>query len=138
MGSRAGKPLNGYGPSMRLVVVLDCADADALADFWATALGYDRGPFDSPYVRLTDPTARWPDLLLQQVPEPKAAKNRMHLDLQMLDVEGEVARLVAAGARVVEPAHDDDGFWTVVLTDPQGNEFCVLRPPDGDPRLAEM
>jgi predicted enzyme related to lactoylglutathione lyase len=130
--------LTGYGPAMRLVVVLDCADADALADFWSTALGYERGPFGFPYVRLSDPGGRWPDLLLQQVPEPKTTKNRMHLDLQVRDVDGEAGRLVAAGARIVWPGHDDDGFWTVVLADPQGNEFCVLRPPDGDPRSAEL
>ncbi|MFG1927169.1 VOC family protein [Cryptosporangium sp. NPDC048952] len=123
---------------MRLVMVLDCVDADALADFWAVALGYRRGPFGAPYVRLTDPGGRWPDLLVQQVPESKSGKNRMHLDVQVLDVAAEVERLVAAGASVVEPAHDDDGFLTAVLADPQGNEFCVIRPPDGDDRLAEI
>jgi hypothetical protein len=123
---------------MRLVIVLDCVDADALADFWVSALGYRRGPFGAPYVRLHDPARRWPDLLLQQVPEPKIGKNRMHLDLQVRDVAAEVERLVAAGASVLEPAHDDDGFLTAVLADPQGNEFCVIRPPDGDDRLAEI
>jgi predicted enzyme related to lactoylglutathione lyase len=123
---------------MRLVMVLDCVDADALADFWSTALGYRRGPFGAPYVRLSDPGTRWPDLLLQQVPERKSGKNRMHLDLQVMDVAAEVERLVAAGASVVDPAHDDDGFLTTVLADPQGNEFCVIRPPDGDERLAEI
>jgi len=123
---------------MRLVIVLDCVAADTLADFWTTALGYRRGPFDRPYVRLTDPSGRWPDLLLQQVPERKSGKNRMHLDLQVFDVGAEVERLVAAGASVVDPAHDDEGFLTAVLADPQGNEFCVIRPPDGDDRLAEI
>jgi hypothetical protein len=123
---------------MRLVIVLDCVDADALASFWGSALGFGRGPFGPPYVRLTDPTGRWPDLLLQQVPEPRTTKNRMHLDLQVLDVHAEVTRLAALGATVLEPAHDDDGFLTVVLADPEGNEFCVLRPPWGDPRLAEI
>jgi predicted enzyme related to lactoylglutathione lyase len=123
---------------MRLVMVLDCLDADALADFWASALGYRRGPYGSPYVRLTDPAKRWPDLLLQQVPEPRPGKNRMHLDMQVADVAAEVDRLTALGATVIDPAHDDDGFLTVVLADPQGNEFCVLRPPDGDDRLREI
>jgi hypothetical protein len=123
---------------MRLVIVLDCVDADALAEFWAAALGYRRGPFGSPYVRLEDPGRRWPDLLLQQVPEPKNGKNRMHLDLQVLDVAAEVDRLVGAGASVIDPAHDDDGFQTAILADPEGNEFCVIRPPDGDDRLREL
>jgi predicted enzyme related to lactoylglutathione lyase len=123
---------------MRLVMVLDCLDADALADFWAAALGYRRGPYSSPYVRLTDPAERWPDLLLQQVPEPRPGKNRMHLDMQVADVAAEVDRLTGLGATVIDPAHDDDGFLTAVLADPQGNEFCVIRPPDGDERLREI
>jgi predicted enzyme related to lactoylglutathione lyase len=123
---------------MRLVMVLDCLDADALADFWASALGYRRGPYGSPYVRLTDPAKRSPDLLMQQVPEPRPGKNRMHLDMQVADVAAEVDRLTALGATVIDPAHDDDGFLTVVLADPQGNEFCVIRPPDGDDRLREI
>jgi predicted enzyme related to lactoylglutathione lyase len=115
---------------MRLVVVLDCADADALADFWSSALGFRRGPFRPPYVRLVDPRERWPNLLLQQVPEPKAGKNRMHLDIQVADLEAEVERLTALGAAVLGPPHDDRGFLTVVLADPQGNEFCVISPPE--------
>ena len=114
---------------MRLVLVLDCMDADALADFWSTALGYKRDAFEPPYVRLYDPSGEHPDLLLQQVPEPKTGKNRMHFDLRVDDVDAEVTRLVAAGARITQPAHDDGGFSTVILEDPQGNEFCVLRPP---------
>jgi catechol 2,3-dioxygenase-like lactoylglutathione lyase family enzyme len=128
-----GKPLRlalELNP-MRLVVVLDCVDADALADFWSSALGFRRGPFHPPYVRLVDPSERWPDLLLQQVPEPKAGKNRMHVDIHVADVPAEVARLVALGADVVEPAHDDEGFLTAILADPQGNEFCVIKPPEG-------
>jgi len=114
---------------MRLVVVLDCVDADALADFWSAALGFRRDTFDPPYVRLTDPRHRWPDLLLQQVPEPKSGKNRMHLDMHVPDVETEVARLVALGAIVIDPPHDDAGFLTAILADPQANEFCVIKPP---------
>jgi predicted enzyme related to lactoylglutathione lyase len=114
---------------MRLVVVLDCADADALADFWSSALGFRRGSFHPPYVRLVDPRQRWPSLLLQQVPEPKPGKNRMHLDLQVADVQVEVERLTALGATVLDPPHDDQGFLTAILADPQGNEFCVIKPP---------
>jgi predicted enzyme related to lactoylglutathione lyase len=116
---------------MRLVVVLDCVDADALANFWSSALGFRRGAFHAPYVRLVDLNERWPNLLLQQVPEPKSGKNRMHLDIQVADVHREVERLVALGATLIEPPHDDAGFLTAVLADPQGNEFCVIRPKTG-------
>lgn len=54
---------------MRLLYVLDCADAEALAGFWTEVLGFRRGRFHPPYLRLTDPRGRWPDLMLQQVPE---------------------------------------------------------------------
>jgi predicted enzyme related to lactoylglutathione lyase len=116
---------------MRLLVVLDCVGADALAYFWSSALGLRRGSFHPPYVRLVDPDERWPNLLLQQVPEPKTGKNRMHLDLQVAEVHAEVDRLTALGASVVDPPHDDAGFLTATLADPQGNEFCVIRPPEG-------
>jgi hypothetical protein len=58
------------------VIVLDCADADALAEFWIAVLGYQRGPLGYPYVRLVDPRGRWPDLLLQQVPEGRTGEPR--------------------------------------------------------------
>jgi predicted enzyme related to lactoylglutathione lyase len=116
---------------MRLVVVLDCIDADALANFWSSALGFRRGTFHPPYVRLVDPNERWPNLLLQQVPEPKSGKNRMHLDIQVADVDLEVERLLALGAGLIDPPHDDAGFLTAILTDPQGNEFCLIKPPAG-------
>ncbi|WP_160573922.1 VOC family protein [Actinomadura physcomitrii] len=83
---------------MELVFVLDCADPDALADFWAAALGYERGGYDPPYVGLTDPRGRNPRLLLQRVPEPKAGKNRMHLDLRVADMDAELAHVTALGA----------------------------------------
>jgi len=114
---------------MRLVMVLDCADADTLADFWAAALRWERSPVQPPYVRLRDPEGKWPLLLLQQVPEPKQGKNRMHLDIQVSEVQPELDRLLGLGATVVVPTHDDSGFVTTVLADPQGNEFCLIVPP---------
>ena len=78
---------------MRINYVLDCADPDALGDFWAAALGFQRGAWrpPSPYVSLTRPGAEQPEMLLQQVAEPKRVKNRMHLDLRVADSDAEVA-----------------------------------------------
>ncbi|TDC01436.1 VOC family protein [Nonomuraea longispora] len=120
-----------------LVVVLDCADLGRAAEFWCGALGYTADPASpGPYRRLLPPGRNGVELLLQQVPEPKTAKNRMHLDLRVPDLETEVARLVALGGRRVtdEPIKEEGWAWHV-LTDPDGNEFCVLRPPPG--RLTE-
>ncbi|NDU75491.1 VOC family protein [Actinomadura sp. DSM 109109] len=115
---------------MELVFVLDCRDPDALADFWAAALGYERGGFDPPYVRLTDPSGTGPKILLQRVPEPKAAKNRMHPDLRVRDMDAELARVTALGATVVRGPFVDEGWPTTVLADPEGNEFCLIVPPE--------
>ncbi|WP_129667205.1 VOC family protein [Phytoactinopolyspora endophytica] len=114
---------------MRLVWVLDCVDADSLADFWTAALGFTREPFHPPYVSVRDPRGQWPELLLQQVPEAKTVKNRMHLDLRVNAMEPEVDRLTSLGATVLRGPFDDDGFTTTVLTDPEGNEFCVIVEP---------
>jgi hypothetical protein len=66
-------------------------------------------------------------LLFQPVPEAKPAKNRLHLDIAPATgtQQSEVDRLVSLGATVV--ADEPDLHW-VVLTDPEGNEFCVLPP----------
>ncbi|TDC80802.1 VOC family protein [Actinomadura sp. 7K507] len=115
---------------MELVFVLDCRDPDGLADFWASALGYERGGYEPPYVPLTDSSGKGPRLLLQRVPEPKVTKNRMHADLRITDMDAEVARVTALGARVLRGPFVDDGWPTTVLADPEGNEFCLIGPPE--------
>ena len=67
-----------------------------------------------------------PDLLFLRVPEEKSGKNRLHIDLRPVDQAGEVARLEGLGARRVDVGQGPDVTW-VVLADPDGNEFCVLR-----------
>ena len=64
-----------------LGLVLDCSDPERLADFWGPALGYDVLGAAGSYLLLTAPGGNSPQLLLQRVPEPKAAKNRMHFDI---------------------------------------------------------
>ncbi|NYI04892.1 VOC family protein [Allostreptomyces psammosilenae] len=123
---------------MRLVCVLDCADPDRLAAFWAAALRYRRqgdGPA-AQYVSLLDPLGRGPELLLQRVPEPKDGKNRMHLDLRVPGAEGELDRLLRIGATRLRGPFDEDGWVTTVLADPEGNEFCLVVPPEGPERSA--
>jgi predicted enzyme related to lactoylglutathione lyase len=112
---------------MHIAVVLDCADPERLARFWAEALGYRQQRLEEPYLMLL-PAQRGagPVLALQRVPEPKVGKNRMHIDLHVEDVEGEVARLVALGATRRSGALVEVGFRWVVLGDPEGNEFCVV------------
>jgi hypothetical protein len=115
------------GRKARLDLVLDCAEPQALEEFWRDALGY-RVYFSSESHVILVPAdeSNASPLVLQQVPEPKAGKNRMHLDLVADEIEPEVDRLVALGATRVHEGEQNIGdvHW-VTLLDPVGNEFCV-------------
>ena len=113
---------------MGIEVTLDCVDLDSTAAFWQAALGYGRQ--DTVEGRFISLSGDGPSLSLQRVTEPKTAKNRMHLDLLVDDVEAEVARLQALGATSVTigPREEFGQRW-FVLADPEGNEFCVAREP---------
>jgi len=111
---------------------IDCADPDRLATFWQEALGWrrthdtpDEVALEPPEGSLEDGVA--PDLMFLRVPDEKAGKNRLHLDLRPNDQAAEVARLEALGARRADVGQGSNVSW-VVMADPEGNEFCVLRP----------
>lgn len=113
-----------------LQITLDCLDPRALAPFWAEALGYNSvGDFEQYTMLLPPPElgAGAPRFLLQGVPEPKAEKNRLHLDFHVDDIEAEAARLEAAGARRLGDRMCLGETEWVVMADPEGNEFCVCR-----------
>ena len=108
-------------------VTIDCQDPDALAPFWAAALGYEVGQdFDGQFLMLQPPGGNGPYLALQRVPEPRVGKNRVHLDFHCPDRAAEVARLVELGATELGQ-HKMSGFVWTVLADPEGNEFCVAE-----------
>jgi Glyoxalase-like domain len=109
-------------------VVIDSNDPGPLAEFWSVATGRSvRGRAD-PYLTLEDPDGRDVTLLIQRVDdELKPGKNVVHVDLFTMDPEAEADRLVAAGARKLEEYDEGRHRW-FVLADPQGNEFCVIRP----------
>ncbi len=111
---------------------IDTPDPGALAGFWQAALGWRRTYGDEDQVVLEPPEGSpedgvAPDLLFLRVPGEKAGKNRLHLDLRPLDQATEVARLEGLGARRADVGQGPEVTW-VVLADPDGNEFCVLRP----------
>lgn len=140
-------------------ITIDANDPARLARFWSAALGYRPqvptepstpwwdhyrgrlGDDDAFTDRLFDPDGRRPPIWFQQVPESKAGKNRLHLDLYPTErddrlsqarrvevVDATVDELVALGATVVRRDRDDDPddpFFYVVMQDPEGNEFCV-------------
>jgi catechol 2,3-dioxygenase-like lactoylglutathione lyase family enzyme len=128
-------------------IVFDCRDAAPLARFWAAALGWSVAPYDEeelqrlaskgvydpeddPSVMVEPPDGEdLPVLFFTEVPEEKAVKNRVHLDLAAaLPLEAEVQRLEGLGAHVRNWAEDDGSTWCVML-DPEGNEFCVVTVP---------
>jgi hypothetical protein len=140
----------------RIDLTLDATHAPTLAAFWKTALGYIDEPPPPPFATreewhasfdldeddsvgggawLCDPDGVGPRLAILEVPEPKTAKNRLHMDIRVPGhgtaaerwqrIEAEAARLAAVGGRVLgrfEGHH-------VVMADPEGNEFCVAAGP---------
>ncbi len=122
------------GAGGELALVLDCADLERAAQFWGPALGYWWKPPEGPddrYLALLPESGDGIELLLQRVPDRKTAKNRMHLDLRVRDLDAEVERLRTLGARRLseQPIRESDWVWHI-LTDPDGNELCVLQPPE--------
>ena len=109
-----------------LSLVLDCRDPAALAKFWAPAIGYvEVGAVDN-FTLLMPDGVPGPELLLQRVPEDKAGKNRMHLDIHTADIEAEAGRLVDLGASRLAADHvSEHGHSWILMADPEGNEFCV-------------
>lgn len=117
----------------------DATDPHRLAAFWAPALGYVPEPgYDDPDgASIVDPDGVGPAVGFLRVPEPKTAKNRMHIDVRPAGpppwdtadrerlIRAKVAELVAAGGRSVREEHYGDDLGHVVMLDPEGNEFCV-------------
>ncbi|HEY1832380.1 MAG TPA: VOC family protein [Acidimicrobiales bacterium] len=107
-------------------LVLDCAELKSLATFWAEALEYRDYYTDANLAVLVPKEGIASPLLLQRVPEPKAGKNRMHLDIVVNDIEAEVHRLEVLGAhRIDEGVQSFGGTQWVRMSDPEQNEFCV-------------
>ena len=112
-------------------LVIDCQDHRLLGQFWSEVLGYrisdsKDGP-DHWYVELEGPPGSGPSILLLRVPDQKTVKNRLHIDVNATDTEqdAEVERILALGASRIDIGQGEQ-TW-VVLADPEGNEFCVLR-----------
>jgi hypothetical protein len=110
---------------------VDAADPRMLGRWWSELLGW-RVTYDSDEEVVLEPPAGSPqdgvaaDILFAKVPEAKGVKNRLHLDLRPDDQAAEVARAEGLGALRVDVGQGDDKSW-VVLADPEGNEFCILR-----------
>ena len=114
------------GRKARVDLVLDCADPKKLAEFWREALDYRDYYADTKFAVLVPKEGIASPLVLQGVPEPKAGKNRMHLDIVVDDIEPEIERLQRIGAQRLDEGVQSAGEvrW-VRMSDPENNEFCV-------------
>lgn len=142
-------------PGPEIQITFDAADPDGLAEFWQQALGYAlQDPPDGfesweewvaanhlehlvgMRAALVDPDGRRPRLFFQKVPEPKTAKNRLHIDIhtsgghavpieeRRARLNAEAERLVGLGATKVGLFEEDGQPW-IIMNDPEGNEFCL-------------
>lgn len=112
---------------------IDCQDAYALSEWWKDVIGYSDVPDDpnepgDEECMILDPVSGH-RLLFIEVPDVKSVKNRLHLDLAPTSAsrDEEVERVRALGAGQLADLRRHDGTGWVVLTDPEGNEFCILR-----------
>jgi len=112
---------------------IDCHNAYELSKFWAQVLGFTDIPGDPnepghEECMIIDPSGDQ-QVLFIEVPEDKQVKNRVHFDLVPTDRtrDEEIERVVALGAKPFDDLRQPDGRGWLVLTDPEGNEFCILR-----------
>jgi len=135
----------------RFGVTIDCTDPLTLAAFWCEVLDYQEDPAPEGYeswadydaangvseddasagATIVDPTGVGSRIYFQRVPETKAGKNRVHLDVtvsesrQWEEVRAAADRVAAAGGRILR-ASDDPNDRFIVVADPEGNEFCLV------------
>jgi predicted enzyme related to lactoylglutathione lyase len=104
--------------------VINCADMELMTNFWSEALGLvpSSSAPDDDFRVLRGQTM---NVSLQHARTPVSARDQMHLDLYTDDQAGEVERLVQIGAKFVRRSRDPEDDY-VVMTDPEGNEFCVI------------
>ncbi len=123
-------------------LTIDCHNPKLLGEFWGEVLGW-QVTHESEFEVVVEPPAGSPlqnvapDILFLKVPDKKIVKNRLHLDLRPDDRDAEVERIKKLGAVEVEIGQSQDPNVTwVVMADPEGNEFCVLQPPQGESTTA--
>jgi len=113
-------------------LVIDGADTMALARFWAAmfdtevaSIANEGEPNEAHYVDVaaTDGT---PLLRFQRVPEAKQLKNRLHLDIEVEELDPAIARVEALGGSVIQPLRTEYGYDFAIMGDPEGNEFCLI------------
>ncbi|MGI9647611.1 MAG: VOC family protein [Acidimicrobiia bacterium] len=112
-------------------IVLDVVDPDRQAEFWSQMLGVEIAGRVAQYVILEPQEGSGIRLSLQQVPEQKSGKNRMHIDLHVEEIETATARAEELGASRIDEHRWPTFMWRV-FQDPEGNEFCIATNLEAD------
>lgn len=108
-------------------IAIDAVQPRVVAEFWCNVLGWQVIEEDDGIISIGPPDGSWPTIDVVPVPEAKSVKNRLHLDLRAdgSPTADELERLLELGARRTDVGQGPDATW-VVLSDPEGNEFCLL------------
>ena len=107
------------------MVVIDCADPRSLAAFWEAFTDYERRSDEEDWVSIYSPDESL-RIGFQRVPEGKVVKNRVHVDFAATDEEATAEEIEGMGATRRWVSEDPEDRF-VVLADPEGNEFCIVR-----------
>ena len=106
-------------------IVVDCLHPTTLARFWGVLLGAQPALQDPSWASVRDPRSGLV-VAFQEVPEPKSGKNRLHIDLEVSNLENATTACIALGATAEGPVVDDDDGSFQVMLDPEGHEFCLV------------
>ena len=106
-------------------IVIDVNNLETCAKFWSQVLGVDILYQNDQYLRLGQ-KGEHPTLLLQKVPEPHEIKNRVHIDLDVSDLDAAVRRVQELGGNKLRELNEYGIKWAV-MADPDGNEFCLVQ-----------
>jgi len=109
-------------------VTVDCVDVERVATFWGSLLCRERGPSQDGWVYLGLRDDALPRLVFQPVAEPRQGKVRLHLDVEVDDIDEAMAQVVRLGGSATGERHDypEEGV-VVVMADPEGHEFCLTQ-----------
>jgi predicted enzyme related to lactoylglutathione lyase len=114
-------------PNIWSGVTIDCLDPECVAQFWSILLQRQPGPSESGWVYLGDRGDPQPRLVFQPVPESKAGKVRIHLDVAVDDLDVGIDLVTSLGGHFTGERHDYEDGAVAVMADPEGHEFCLVQ-----------